>query len=437
MSNSDAPIRRPTTAVQVLAFDGDGSRRKPDTLVTEEPIELRVHGPGEEPSPFVVTMRTPGNDFELAAGFCLTEGICTSADDIQQIAYCLGGDGEQLFNVVTVRLRHAGCRRRARASLPRRTRRAGSAARPRSTRSKCAASRWVPARRLRQRARDVAAGTACEQHQRVFATDRRSPRGGALCTGRRAPRGARRRRPPQRARQADRPRAARSRACRSRTTSCSFRGGCRSNSCRRPRSRASPCCARCRRRRASRWRRPSSFGQTIVGLPARRPVQRVHASRTHRLTDDVKRGGANAGRSHQEPRRARGATSGSGGSRTASASRSRHHYGAIAHTIWDNRRSLPFAWRILRKGVCDGCALGVAGLPRLDDQRRASVHDAARSVEGQHRARDRRRRARRRRRAPPHERARTARARPARASDGPAQAVSAASRASRGTTRST
>ena len=38
-----------------------------------------------------------------------------------------------------------------------------------------------------------------------------------------------------------------------------------------------------------------------------------------------------------------------------------HHYGAIARTVWDNRRSLPFAWRILRKGVCDGCALGVAG----------------------------------------------------------------------------
>jgi molybdopterin-dependent oxidoreductase alpha subunit len=38
-----------------------------------------------------------------------------------------------------------------------------------------------------------------------------------------------------------------------------------------------------------------------------------------------------------------------------------HHYGAIARTIWDNRSNLPFAWRILRKGVCDGCALGVAG----------------------------------------------------------------------------
>jgi molybdopterin-dependent oxidoreductase alpha subunit len=38
-----------------------------------------------------------------------------------------------------------------------------------------------------------------------------------------------------------------------------------------------------------------------------------------------------------------------------------NHYGAIAHTIWDNRRELPYAMRILRKGVCDGCALGVVG----------------------------------------------------------------------------
>ena len=38
-----------------------------------------------------------------------------------------------------------------------------------------------------------------------------------------------------------------------------------------------------------------------------------------------------------------------------------HHYRGIARTVWQNRRSLPWAWRILRKGVCDGCALGVAG----------------------------------------------------------------------------
>jgi len=38
-----------------------------------------------------------------------------------------------------------------------------------------------------------------------------------------------------------------------------------------------------------------------------------------------------------------------------------HHYRGMAKTVWENRRNLPWAWRILRKGVCDGCALGVAG----------------------------------------------------------------------------
>ena len=44
------------------------SHERPDKLVTEEPMEIRVHGPGQEPRPLAVTMRTPGNDFELAVG---------------------------------------------------------------------------------------------------------------------------------------------------------------------------------------------------------------------------------------------------------------------------------------------------------------------------------------------------------------------------------
>jgi FdhD protein len=107
MALSDAPARRPTTGVQVLAVDESGARRRPDQLVTEEPLEIRVHGPRQDPQPLVVTMRTPGNDFELAAGFCLTEGIVSDPDAIETIAYCLGGQGEQLYNVVTVRLRAA------------------------------------------------------------------------------------------------------------------------------------------------------------------------------------------------------------------------------------------------------------------------------------------------------------------------------------------
>lgn len=98
-------VRRAVTTVRVRAFDGDRVVDKPDKLVTEEPMEIRVHGPGQEPRPLAVTMRTPGNDFELAVGFCMTEGVLSGIDDLDRVAYCLAGEGQQEFNVVTVKLR--------------------------------------------------------------------------------------------------------------------------------------------------------------------------------------------------------------------------------------------------------------------------------------------------------------------------------------------
>ena len=50
-------------------------------------------------------MRTPGNDFELAVGFCVTEGLLRSPDDLDTVAYCLAGQGEQEYNIVTVKVR--------------------------------------------------------------------------------------------------------------------------------------------------------------------------------------------------------------------------------------------------------------------------------------------------------------------------------------------
>jgi FdhD protein len=97
-------VRRSTTRVRVRAIDGDGVKDQPDMLVTEEPMEIRVHGPGQEPRALAVTMRTPGNDFELAVGFCRTEGVFEDPADLETVAYCLAGS-EQEFNVVTVRLR--------------------------------------------------------------------------------------------------------------------------------------------------------------------------------------------------------------------------------------------------------------------------------------------------------------------------------------------
>jgi FdhD protein len=97
-------LRRNMTATRVLAVrDHDRSERS-DRLATEEPMEIRAGGPGQDPISIAVTMRTPGNDFELAAGFLYTEGLIRSRDDVISVAYCELPAGEQQYNVVTVRL---------------------------------------------------------------------------------------------------------------------------------------------------------------------------------------------------------------------------------------------------------------------------------------------------------------------------------------------
>jgi FdhD protein len=106
--------RRPATAVQVHAFETGAVHERADRLVTEEPMEIRVQGPTGEAETVAVTMRTPGHDFELAVGFLVTEGVLPSAAEVDSVAYCLEGQGEQLFNVVTVRTHHAVAGRSAR-----------------------------------------------------------------------------------------------------------------------------------------------------------------------------------------------------------------------------------------------------------------------------------------------------------------------------------
>ena len=84
-----APTRRPVAPVRVCAVSGDDIAQRPDRLVTEEPLELRIHGPGQPPAPLAVTMRTPGRDFDLAVGFCATEGLAQPRA-VPSVAYCLG-----------------------------------------------------------------------------------------------------------------------------------------------------------------------------------------------------------------------------------------------------------------------------------------------------------------------------------------------------------
>src|SRR3954447_21779531 len=90
--------------VQIVAVRGGRSVDRPDRVVTEEPLEVRAAGPGQPAESVGVTMRTPGDDFELAAGFLFTEGLIEGGA-VAGIRYCTPVGQEQEFNVVTVDLR--------------------------------------------------------------------------------------------------------------------------------------------------------------------------------------------------------------------------------------------------------------------------------------------------------------------------------------------
>ncbi len=114
--------RRPGPTVRARVHEHlaeGGDRHHEDRLTTEEPLEIRLAWPGAEPRRVWVTMRTPGHDFELAAGWLVHEGLAAPAS-VHGVAYCTDETltPEQELNVVTVTLsqppardpghRHAG-----------------------------------------------------------------------------------------------------------------------------------------------------------------------------------------------------------------------------------------------------------------------------------------------------------------------------------------
>lgn len=100
--------RRPgqTARVSRLEWRPVGAQQRPDTLAVEEPLELRLQAAGKRQS-LAVTMRTPGHDFELAAGFLLGEGIVGNRSQIRRVAYCTNRSEPQNYNLVQVELHGA------------------------------------------------------------------------------------------------------------------------------------------------------------------------------------------------------------------------------------------------------------------------------------------------------------------------------------------
>ncbi|WP_327303352.1 formate dehydrogenase accessory sulfurtransferase FdhD [Streptomyces sp. NBC_01298] len=92
---------RVTERRRVLRIRGGVAGARADTLVAEEPLEIRLNG-----KPLAITMRTPGDDFALAVGFLASEGVLASASDVRAVTYCEGTteDGSNTYNVVNVQL---------------------------------------------------------------------------------------------------------------------------------------------------------------------------------------------------------------------------------------------------------------------------------------------------------------------------------------------
>src|ERR1700722_20188354 len=80
----------PMSQTFVERVTGQASRQVLDQLAIEEPLEIQLtYGPSNarQTISISITMRTPGNDFDLATGFLMTEGVVQGANDIEQIAY--------------------------------------------------------------------------------------------------------------------------------------------------------------------------------------------------------------------------------------------------------------------------------------------------------------------------------------------------------------
>src|SRR5215217_2874384 len=81
--------------MMILRWDGQAPHEQPDELAVEEPLEVRVRGRAVS-----VTMRTPGHDEELAAGFLLSEGIVRRREDVLRVEPCGRSEEGNVVNVL-------------------------------------------------------------------------------------------------------------------------------------------------------------------------------------------------------------------------------------------------------------------------------------------------------------------------------------------------
>lgn len=99
----------PVQPIEVIKVGAQSAESKPDLVVSEEPLEIRIgHGPEDKREQFSVsvTMRTPGNDEALCLGFLFTEGIINTMNEVMSVKYCEDlGRTEGMENLMRVELK--------------------------------------------------------------------------------------------------------------------------------------------------------------------------------------------------------------------------------------------------------------------------------------------------------------------------------------------
>jgi FdhD protein len=99
----DLPVRH-VSSTRVVAVRGTEIEVRGDTVVGEEPMEIRAAGPGQDPVAVAVTMRTPGHEAELAVGFLRTEGLIAGPADVKGVDFGDPGALNRPDDTVIVRL---------------------------------------------------------------------------------------------------------------------------------------------------------------------------------------------------------------------------------------------------------------------------------------------------------------------------------------------
>ena len=87
----------------IWTYENGKPQRRKDILATEEPMEILLRA-GDKQQTVAITMRTPGNDYELAAGFLHNEGILQRRDEISGMTYCVDGN-QQEYNSLRIQLK--------------------------------------------------------------------------------------------------------------------------------------------------------------------------------------------------------------------------------------------------------------------------------------------------------------------------------------------